>query len=373
MKPAPFSIAVEQSSLDELNRRLRQTRWPDEPADAGWGMGTNLAFMRMLAEHWLTRYDWRAQERLLNELPQLMATVDGEDIHLFHSRAPEPSAIPLLLLHGWPDSNFRFAKVIPTLTQAADGPCFHVVAPSLPGFGYSTHRAMNNEQTASLLVKLMGGLGYDRFMVAGGDIGAILALTMADVAPPSLLGMHLTDVGYPDHTTDVASLSPPEQEFAKTVQDWWMREGAYAMVQSTKPQSLAFAMNDSPVGLAAWILSFMSSEHPEKTLDRFNLDDLITNICIYWFTQTAPASFRAYFESAKAMYGGQQPLRRSAVPAAVLHPAWDAPLPREWANRRTNLQRFTELPASGHFAAWEKPAEFVADLRQFATGLSQPR
>jgi pimeloyl-ACP methyl ester carboxylesterase len=370
MKLEPFAISVDQPSLDELRQRLRQTRWPDEPADAGWTLGTNLAFMRTLVKYWLDAYEWRAQERSLNHLTQFKAEINGEDIHVFHSRSADRGAIPLLLLHGWPDSNFRFVKVIQPLTQTADDLSFHVVAPSLPGFGFSTHRAMNNVDTAKLLVALMKGLGYERFVVAGGDIGSIIAMTMADLAPETLQGMHLTDVGYPDHTTDIVTLSPEEQEFARTVQSWWMREGAYAMVQSTKPQSLAFAMNDSPVGFAAWILSFMTSEHPEKTLDRFTLDDLITNVCIYWFTQTAPSSFRGYHENAKAMYGGQKPLARTNVPTAVLHPAWDAPLPRAWANRRTNLQRYAELDASGHFAAWEKPREFVSDLRKFAATLS---
>lgn len=366
MNVEPFAIAVDQTSLDGLISKLRQTRWPDEPHDAGWSMGTNLAFMRELVKHWLDTYDWRAEERTLNKLAQFKVNVKGEDVHLYHAQASDRAAMPLLLLHGWPDSNFRFTKVIPKLTEAADGLSFHVVAPSMPGFGFSSHRAMNNVETATLLVDLMKGLGYERFLVAGGDIGSIVAMTMADMAPESLCGMHLTDVGYPDHTTDFASLSPPEQQFASVIQSWWMREGAYAMVQSTKPQSLAFAMTDSPVGFAAWILSFMTSEHPEKTLERFTLDDLITNICLYWFTQTAPSSFRAYHENAKAMYGGQKPLGRSRVPTAVLHPEWDAPLPREWANRRTNLQRYTELEGSGHFAAWEKPLEFVSDLRKFA-------
>jgi microsomal epoxide hydrolase len=366
MNLKPFAISVDQSSLDELMLRLRQTRWPDEPHDAGWSMGTNLSFMRELVTYWLDRYDWRAQERALNQLAQFKAEVDGEEIHLFHAPSPDRGATPLLLLHGWPDSNFRFAKVIPKLAESVGGQAFHVVAPSLPGFGFSTHRARNNAQITSLLVNLMKGLGYERFLVAGGDIGSIVAMTIANLAPDAVRGMHLTDVGYPDHTTDFASLTPKEQEFASTVQNWWMREGAYAMVQSTKPQSLAYAMNDSPAGLAAWMLSFMTSEHPDKTLERFTLDDIITNVCIYWFTQTAPSSFRAYYESAKAMYGGQKPLARSSTPTAVLHPAWDAPLPTEWANRRTNLQRYSELERSGHFAAWEKPLEFVSDLRKFA-------
>jgi pimeloyl-ACP methyl ester carboxylesterase len=369
MKVEAFSISMDPSSVEELARRVRQTRWPDEPPDAGWTMGTNLRFMRELVDHWLSEFDWRAAERSLNRLPHFKASLHGADVHFVHARGPREDAVPLLLLHGWPDSFFRFAKVIPKLAEPVDGRSFHVVAPSLPGFGFSTHRAMSPQDMAALFIELMRGLGYARFCVAGGDVGSIVAMAMANAAPDAVSGLHLTDVGYPDQNTDIGSLSPAEQEFARTIQSWWMREGAYAMVQSTKPQSLAFAMNDSPVGFAAWILSFMTSEHPEKTRQRFELDDLITNICIYWFTQTAPSSFRSYFESAKVMYAGQQALGRAPAPTAVLHPEWDAPLPREWANRRTNLQRFCELAGSGHFAAWEKPDEFVADLRAFAATL----
>lgn len=369
MSTEPFSIAIDPRSLDDLLLRLQQTRWPDEPEGAGWSMGTNLGFMRDLVQYWLGTYDWRAQERALNQLSQFKAKVKGEQIHFVHARATERSATPLLLLHGWPDSAFRYAKVIPALADAAGERSFHVVAPSLPGFGFSSRRAMNPKDTALLLLELMRGLGYERFLVAGGDVGSVVAMAMAAVAPDALQGMHLTDVGYPDHTTDFATLTPAEQEFARVVQDWVMREGAYFMVQATKPQSLGFAMNDSPVGLAAWMLSFMTSGHAEKTLQRFSRDELITNVCIYWFTQTAASSFRTYYETARAMYWGEAPLVRSAVPSAVLHPQWDAPLPREWANRRTNLQQYAELEGSGHFAAWEKPEEFVSDLRRFAAKL----
>jgi pimeloyl-ACP methyl ester carboxylesterase len=369
MNVEPFAIAIDQRSLDELQLRLRQTRWPDEPQGAGWSMGTNLGFMRDLAQYWLDAYDWRAEEQSLNRLRQFKADVKGESLHFIHERAAEAGATPLLMLHGWPDTPFRFAKVIPELAKGSGGRAFHVVAPSLPGFGFSSHHAMNPQDTASLLLDLMKGLGYERFIVAGGDTGAVVAMALAALAPGALRGMHLTDVGYPDHTTDFASLTPPEQEFAGVVQDWVMREGAYFMVQATKPQSLGFAMNDSPVGLAAWFLSFMTSGHAEKTLQRFSRNDLITNICIYWFTQTAASSFRTYHETAKAMYSGQPAPGRVAVPTAVLHPQWDAPLPREWAERRTNLQQFSELEGSGHFAAWEKPKEFAADVRTFAAKL----
>jgi pimeloyl-ACP methyl ester carboxylesterase len=369
MKITPFSISIDQASLDDLRSRLERVRWPDEPHAAGWSMGTNLAFMRDLVAHWLKSYDWRAHEHSLNQLEHFKADPKGEELHFVHARSKDPDAIPLLLLHGWPDSFFRFAKVVPKLVASSNGGSFHVVAPSLPGFGFSTHRAMGPGETAAILLDLMKGLGHERFLVAGGDIGAVVAMAMAEIAPDAVRGMHLTDVGYPDQSTDIASLTPEEQEFARVIQGWVMREGAYFMVQSTKPQSLAFAMNDSPVGLAAWMLSFMTSEHPDETRERFTLDDIITNVCIYWFTQTAASSFRVYFENAKAMYANPKPFKRSSVPAAVLHPEWDAPLPREWAERRTDLRQFSELGRSGHFAAWEKPREFVDDLRSFAAKL----
>jgi len=368
MKPEPFSISIDQPSLDELHQRLRHTRWPDEPSDAGWSMGTNLAFMRKMVEYWVSGYDWRAQERALNELAQFRAQVAGEDFHFFHVRAADRAAVPVLLLHGWPDSNFRFAKAIPELAETAGGPAFHVVAPSLPGFGFSTHRAMNTTETAALLVQLMKGLGYDRFLVAGGDVGAILALTIADLEPRSLLGMHLTDVGYPDGNTDFASLTPEEQAFAGFIQGWWMREGAFNMVQSTKPQSLAFGLNDSPAGLAAWIMSVVASGTEDKLDDRFTLDELLTNIMLYWVTETAASSFRNYLENARAMYGNPNAARPAppTVPAAVAHMPWDAPLPRAWAERKVNVQQFSEMPRGGHFGAWEIPDAYANDVKQFA-------
>jgi epoxide hydrolase len=246
-----------------------------------------------------------------------------------------------------------------------------VVVPSLPGFGFSDRTAMDTGASADLMLELMQGLGYERFAAAGGDLGSTIAIALSQKNPEALLGIHLSDVGYPDGSTDFASLSPPELEFANFVQGWWMREGAFNMVQSTKPQSLAFALNDSPVGLAAWMLSMMASGSAEKLEQRLPLDELITNIMLYWLTETAASSMRVYAENARAMYANPSAAKpaRSEVKAAVIHMPDDAPLPREWAERKVNLVRFTEMPRGGHFAAWEEPVAYAQDLQAFSKTL----
>jgi pimeloyl-ACP methyl ester carboxylesterase len=362
MKTTPFRIDVSEAALNDLRDRLARTRWPDQPQDAGWSMGTDLAYMKRLVDHWQRRYDWRKHEAALNALPQFTAEVDGVGLHFVHQRGSSPKPA-LLLLHGWPDSFYRFHKVIPLLAES-----FDVVVPSLPGTGFSTRTAMTTDATADLLVKLMAGLGYQKFIAAGGDMGSMIAIALGQRHPQAVTGIHLTDVGYPDGNTDFASLSPEEQEFAGFIQGWWMREGAFNMVHSTKPQSLAFGLNDSPAGLAAWIMSVVASGSEDRLDERFTLDELLTNITLYWVTETAASSLRNYLENARAMYGDPTaaPAAPPTVPAAVAHMPWDAPLPRAWAERKVNVQQFTEMPRGGHFSAWEIPQEYAQDLEQFA-------
>ena len=362
MDTKPFKIDIAQAVLDDLRERIARTRWPDQPEDAGWSMGTNLAYCRTLADHWQHRYDWRRHEAALNQVPSFTAAVDGTRLHFVHQRARAAKGTPLLLLHGWPDSFYRFHKVVPLLADT-----FDVVVPSLPGFGFSDRTAMTTDATADLLVRLMAGLGYDRFIAAGGDVGSMIAIAMSQRHAPALHGIHVTDVGYPDGSTDFASLTPEEQAFAGHIQTWWMREGAFNMVQSTKPQSLAFGLNDSPVGLAAWMMSMIASGSEDKLDARFTLDELLTNITLYWVTGTIASSMRTYLVNAAAMYSPDRVTPpRSAVPAAVAHMPWDAPLPRAWAERKVNVQQFTEMPRGGHFGAWEAPEAYAEDLRTFA-------
>jgi epoxide hydrolase len=371
MQTTPFKIEIADAVLQDLRDRLSRTRWTDEPAGAGWDMGTNLGYLKRLMQRWRDGYDWRAQEAQLNRLPQFTAEVDGTRLHFVHARARNREAPPLLLLHGWPDSFYRYHKVVPLLAEPAASQAaraFQVVVPSLPGFGFSERTALTNDAVADLLVKLMSGMGYERFLVAGGDLGSMIALSLAQRSPRALLGLHLTDVGYPDGNTDFASLTPPETAFAGFIQDWWMREGAFNMVQASKPQSLAPALNDSPAGLAAWMLSVIASGTSDRLDERFTLDELLTNLTIYWVTETIGSSMRTYLVNARAAYGNPDAPKpaRSAVPAAVAHMPWDAPLPRAWAERKVDVRQYTEMPRGGHFTAWEAPEPYAKDLSDFA-------
>ena len=373
----PFKINIPQSALDDLQKRLKRIRWPDEAEGAGWNMGANLGYMKRLADYWLHQYDWRKHESTLNQFNHFKAEVDGTEIHFIHERGKGPNPTPLLLLHGWPDSFYGYHKVISMLTDPGSiggdpNHSFDVVVPSIPGIGFSERKARSVDALADLFAKLMTDvLGYKQFISADGNGGTRISQSLALNHPDVVMGIHLTDVGYPDGSTDFASLSPPEQEFAAFIQQWWMRDGAFNMIQSTKPQSLAYGMNDSPVGLAAWIMNFMArgsmGEGIEKGLSR---DELLTNIMIYWLTETAGSSFRWYYESAHATPAPKAG-QRSKVPAGVAHDQRGEPLPREWAARNVNLVHFTNLERGGHFVAWEAPDLYAKDVQAFVQTLSK--
>jgi len=365
-KPTPFKIAFSDAQLADLKSRLQHARWPDEPADSAWMFGTSLGYMKSLTDYWLNQYDWRKAEARLNAMPNYKVAIGGVDLHFVHQPSKKQDAPALLLLHGWPDSFYRYHKVIDALSED-----FHVVAPSLPGTGFSGRTALPVDQTADILVELMGQvLGHERFIVAGGDLGSVIAMSLAQRHAEKVIGIHVTDVGYPDQTTDFTVLSGPEQAYAGAIQQWFFAHGAFNLVQATKPQSLAFAMNDSPVGLAAWIMSFMAGMGLGDAADaRFGRDDLLTNIMIYWLTETAASSFRLY--SQNAINAPTIKGRNTKVPVAV---ATEAPipggvrLPREWADRQTagNVVQFHDMEKAGHFAAWEDPQFYVKDIKSFA-------
>lgn len=370
MAVEPFQINIPQTVLDDLQKRLARTRWPDEVVGAGWDYGTNLGYMKELADYWLNKYDWRSQEAKLNQFHHFRTKVDGIVIHFIHERGIGPNPTPIILTHGWPDSFYRFHKVIPMLTDPASyggapNNSFDVVVPSIPGYGFSDRIAMVEDAIADLWVKLMiEVLGYETFAAAGGDHGTLVTKSLARNHPDVVTAIHLTDVGYPDGSTDISKLTPAEQEFAAFIQQWWMKEGAFNMVQSTKPQGLAYGLNDSPIGLAAWILSFFRGSTTVDLEERFSKDEMLTNIMIYWVTETIGSSIRSYYEMAHA---APTPNRgqRIEVPTAVAHMPLDAPLPREWAERNVNLKHFTEMPRGGHFSAWEVPELYVKDLQEF--------
>jgi epoxide hydrolase len=372
----PYKIAVPDAVLTDLRERLARTRWPSEIPGTGWDYGTNLAYMKELVAYWQTKFDWRAQERALNALPQFITTIDGVDIHFVHQRSSHSNAKPLVLIHGWPGSIVEFTKVIEPLTDPlahggrADD-AFDIVAPSLPGFGFSDkprERGFDPTRMAAIEATLMARLGYGRYGVQGGDWGSIVGTRIALNDAPHVAGLHLNmcRTGPPPGAGPTDGLTAAELDRVKRVEAWQNEETGYQRIQGTKPQTLGYALNDSPVGLAAWIVEKFRSwcdcdGNPEKI---FSKDELLTNITLYWLTETATSSARIYYETTHAAPVPAN--RRVEVPTACAdfpkEPIWS---PRKWMEARYNITRWTEMPRGGHFAAFEQPRLFVDDVRAF--------
>lgn len=373
MSATPFTIAVDDATLADLRSRLTRTRWPDAVDAAGWDYGTDPTYLRELVSYWAVGFDWSSQQRRLNRFANFTADIDGLHVHFVHERAKSGSGIPILLLHGWPSSFVQMLDIIPLLTNPADpnDVSFDVVVASLPGFGFSsrpTERGWSVARMAPLFHKLMTGvLGYERYAVRGGDLGAGVLTQMALLFPDAIVGMHTggTNPWLGEIPND---LSPAEQQFVAAAQAWSYQEMAYAMEQSSKPQTLAPALNDSPAGLAAWIIEkFRRWSDCDGDLElRFSKDELLTNLTIYWATQTIGSSMRLYYESARdpGQWG------RSPVPTAFLMSSKDMfPTPRSWIERSNRIDRWTEIDRGGHFLEWEEPEIVAADLRAFLSPL----
>lgn len=361
-----FKVSIPQSEVDELNARLKNTRWPGEEQGSDWHFGTSEVYLKKLIAYWTTDYDWRKQEEQLNKYPQYIATVDGIKIHFQYIKGNGKNSKPLILTHGWPDSYYRFHKIIPMLTTGEQ--TFDLIVPSIPGFGFSEKKSLPSEAVADLWKKLMTeNLGYAKFYAAGGDIGMGVTKALASKYADVVAGVHFTDLGYPMGQEDPSTMSEEEKQFGQFVQQWWYSEGAYAMVQATKPQSLAYALNESPAGLAAWMVSFgTAGASPDIVESAFGgNDEMLTNISIYWFTQTIATSMRMYKADAMAQWGGSQPLRKTDVPAGVAVFPREAQFPKEWAERFVNVVSFTKMKEGGHFAALEVPESFAGELRRF--------
>lgn len=376
MSVQPFEVSIQQETLDDLRERLARTRWTDEVEGAGWDYGTNLDYLKELVDYWQNGFDWRRQEESLNRFAQFRAEVDGFGLHFVHERGKGPDPMPLLLTHGWPDSFFRFHKVIPMLTDPAryggdPADSFDVVVPSVPGYGFSdrpTSKGFASERTADLFARLMSEeLGYGRFSAHGGDVGSGVTEKLAGTYADSLIGIHLTDVPY-WHLFAIPQddLSEDERDYLEAGRRWQMEEGAYAMIQATKPQTPAYGLNDSPAGLAAWIVEkFRSWSDCAGDVERcFTKDELLTNSTIYWATETINSSFRIYYETQhNPPSGGAE---RVEVPTGVaIFPKDLVPAPRGFAERYFALERWTEMPRGGHFAAMEEPELLVEDIRAF--------
>ena len=376
LHPEPFTAETDPAALADLRARLRATRWPDAPEDAGWALGTDLDYLRQLVEYWAEEFDWPAQEARLNELPRFRAQVGGHGIHFVHARAVAPTGpvLPLVLSHGWPDSFWRYTKVIGLLTDpgahgADPADAFDVVVPDLPGFGYSdipTGPALNSIEVAGLWAELMDGLGYARYGAAGGDIGSHVSRYLAIDHPDHVAAVHRTDAGLAVFTGDPADLAPEERDWLQGGAAWGAAEGAYAAMHRTKPQTAAFGLSDSPAGLAAWIVEKLRawSDCAGDLESVFSRDEILTNLTIYWLTGTIGSSMRMY--NANAAIPPAQLARRVEVPSGfAIFPGDLVRPPRAWLERTANVVRATEPARGGHFAAFEQPELYAHELREF--------
>lgn len=378
MPLVPFTINIPDSAVADLHSRLAAVRWPCSIDDESWDDGASLSFMRRLADHWLYRFDWRLQERRLNRLPQFTATIDDQAVHFVHRRGVGPCPMPIVITHGWPGSFVEIERLIPLLADpGAHGgdpaDAFHVVVPSLPGYGFSPapkRRGIGSREIALLWHKLMAELGYHRFAAQGGDIGAGVSTWLARLFPETINGIHLNFIpgSYrPPSGPDAPPVTVEEQAFRDHVARWSAQEGAYASLQGTKPQTLSFSLTDSPIGLAAWITEkFRSWSDCGGDLEKaISLDDILTDISLYWFGNSLNGSLRLYKENRAhplTFEAGERirpPLGVSLFPKEIAMP------PRSWVERVFDVQRWTEMPAGGHFAALEKPDLLAAELRAF--------
>jgi pimeloyl-ACP methyl ester carboxylesterase len=375
----PFDVSVPRDTLDDLRERLRRTRFPDEVSGAGWDYGANLAYLRELADYWRDGFDWRKQEAELNRFAHFRAEIGGFGVHFVHERGEGPNPLPIVLTHGWPDSFYRFHKIVPMLTDPAryggdPADSFDVVIPSLPGYGFSdrpTERGMTRARVAGLWGRLMTEvLGHERFAAHGGDVGGDVTQLLALDRPDSLVGIHLTGVPYSNLAAfagDASDLSAAERDYVERGRRWVQEEGAYAAIQSTKPQTLAYGLNDSPAGLAAWIVEKFRawSDCDGDVEKRFSKDELLTNLTIYWATQTIHSSARIYYEQAHDPPPANAGSRVGVPTGFAIFPKDIVPAPRDWAERFFDVRRWTEMPSGGHFTAMEEPELLTEDIRAF--------
>ena len=371
----PFHLAIPAATLDDLQRRLARTRWPDAETVTDTSQGPQLARLRALVARWQDGYDWRRCEALLNAWGHYRTEIDGLDIHFLHIRSPEPDATPLLMTHGWPGSVLEFRDVIGPLTDPVAhggeaGDAFHLVIPSLPGFGFSGHptgTGWNVNRIADAWIVLMERLGYARWAAQGGDWGGAVTTTLGYKAPPGLTGIHLNMVMFQPTEQERAEATPHEQNMLDDAQRYEQQFSGYFKVQATRPQSIGFSLSDSPVGLAAWIYALFQdvSDNAGAVESVFALDTLIDDIMLYWLPNTGASSARLYWEAMQSMRHGGMPSAPMATPAGIsMFPGEQVRLSRRWAERRfARLVHFNELARGGHFAAMEQPGVFVDEVR----------
>lgn len=368
----PFAVFVPDSELDDLQQRLRRTRWPEEVRDAGWDLGVPLGWLKEMVAYWADGFDWREQEAIVNGLPNYLADLDGFKLHFIRLNDNEPGTIPLLLLHGWPSSFVEYLKIAPLLAEAG----FEVIVPSLPGYGFSEiplERGFTSARIGDVILKLMDALGHARFMVHAHDHGASVMSRVALAHPERIIGYHTTEPGIarPPLSLDSPDLSDAERAYLLFAKAWSAEDEGYASIQATRPQTLAYGLNDSPAGLAAWILDkwhAWTAPPGGNLLDLFSRDELLTNVSVYWFTQTANYGGRAYYDN-RHYLERMPPGATIEVPLGVSLVATQGieRVPREYAARRfTDIRYWTELPRGGHFIAGEEPELLSESIAAFA-------
>ena len=371
----PFVVDIPEQALEDLQRRLTQTRWPDAQTCPGWDQGMPLAYARELAAYWSDAYDWRRCERLLNQWQHGCTEIDGVSIHFMQRVSPNPDALPLLITHGWPGSILEFHKAIEPLADpashgGASADAFHLVIPSLPGYGFSgkpTTTGTSVEKIAQMWATLMARLGYKRYAAQGGDWGSLVTLAMAEARPEGLAGVHVNmPIAAPDPDT-MDSLTKAEQEALDALEYYQRWDSGYARQQGSRPQTLAYGLADSPVGQMSWIVEKFCAwtdcerdgvRHPENALTR---DELLDNVMLYWLSNAAGSSARLYWESFHdtSFAPIDLPVGCSLFPKEILRTS------RRWAEKRFhNLIYWNELPEGGHFAALEQPGLYVEELRR---------
>jgi len=379
----PFRVDIPQADLDDLHDRIAATRWPDDLPGVGWSRGVPLGYLKELADYWRTRFDWRAAERELNRHPQFRTEIDGASVHFLHVRSPEPGAVPMIITHGWPGSPVEFLDVIGPLAdpRAYGGDpadAFHLVIPSIPGFGFSgptRESGWSVSRVARTWAKLMSDLGYDRYIAQGGDWGKVISLELGLGDPAHVLGVHvnLLVTFPPPDLAVLASLDDDERARLEHAM-WFAQDGlGWQKIQSTRPQTISYGLTDSPVGQLAWIVEKFrewspAKEVPEEVIDR---NRMLANVSVYWFTATAGSSARLYYETTRTdadfgrTWGGPWPLSMPCGVAAFTDDA-SHPIRRFAETALPTLKHWTNLPRGGHFAAMEQPGMLVDDVREFA-------
>ncbi len=362
----PFTLAVPEAALDDLRVRLANTRWPERETVDDWSQGTPLAELQALCDYWQHGYDWRSCEARLNALGQFKTELQGLDIHFLHVRSPREDALPLLITHGWPGSVVEFLGVIDALTNPPPGElAFHVVAPSLPGFGFSgkpTEAGWGVPKIGFCWIELMARLGYASWVAQGGDWGAIVTTAIGMIKPPGCLGIHLNMPFARPLPEEVAAPDPADLKALAALKHYQEWDSGYSKQQSTRPQSVGYGLVDSPAGLAGWIFekTWAWTDNRGSPYDALSKDQILDNIMLHWLPATGASSARIYWESFNATgeIAVELPTAVSAFPKEIL------PAPRKWAERTyRNIVHWGEMEQGGHFAAWEQPEAFVQELR----------